>query len=213
MTWLAVILLAAVALAFAVFALRLPRQGWTLFAAVLVFGLAGYTLQGSPELPAAPKSAQAVEQQSGEVIVSARRALFDPDMPPPGFLTLSDGFARRGRYEEAAQLLRNGLAENPDFGEGWLALANALVEHAGGRVTPAALFAFERADQTLDGHPGPAYFRGVAHLRSGEPAEAKEVWSHLLQKSPADAPWREDLAARIEQIDALIAQASAEPTR
>src|SRR3546814_8208350 len=61
---------------------------------------------------------------------------------------VSDGFARQGRYMEAAQLLRSGLGANPAHGEGWLALANALVEHAGGRVTPASLMAYGKAEET-----------------------------------------------------------------
>lgn len=213
MTWIAVMLLAASALVVAVLALRLPKKGWTLFAAVLLFGLAGYALQGSPDLAASPKAAQEEAEKSGEAMVAARRALFDPDRPPPGFLTVSDGFARRGRYEEAAGLLRSGLAENPGFGEGWLALANALVEHTGGQVTPASLYAYGRAEEVLPGHPGPAYFLGVALLRSGQPGQARQVWADLLESTPADAPWREDLAARVEGLDRMLAQSGVGPVR
>lgn len=214
MTWIAVILLAALALVVAILALRLPKKGWKLFAAVLLFGLAGYALQSRPDLASAPKQSRVADAaQSGEAIVSARRALFDSGQPPPGFLTVSDGFARRGRYEEAAQLLRNGLAENPEFGEGWLALANALVEHAGGRVTPAARYAFDRAEDTLPGNPGPAYFLGIALLRSGQLGEARDVWAELLENTPEDAPWREELAARVEGLGQMLEQSGNQPGR
>ena len=66
MTWLPVIVLAAVTFAIAAFVLRTPKRGWTLIAAVLVFGLAGYALQGSPDLAAAPKAGQDDGDQSGE---------------------------------------------------------------------------------------------------------------------------------------------------
>lgn len=206
MSWLPVILLSVAAFAVAAFLLKLERRNWMMFAAVLLFGLAGYALQGSPDSPSAPKQARSNENQSGEAIVAARRALFDPAQPIPSYLTVSDGFARQGRFEEAAQLLRNGTAENPGHGEGWLALANALVEHASGQVTPASLYAYSKAEQAMPGNPGPAYFLGVALLRSGMPGQARQVWAELLANSPEDAPWREDMQARIEQLDNMLQQ-------
>lgn len=209
MIWLPIILLAVIAFAIGAFVLRLPRRSWTMLGAVLMLGLAGYAMQGHPGMAGSPKQAKVETAQSGEVIVSVRRALFDTGQPPPRYLTVSDGFARRGRFAEAAGLLRKGLAANPDDAEGWLALANALVEHAQGQVTPAALTAFERSETAMPSHPGPAYFLGMAYLRSGKPKEARDVWAQLLENSPADAPWREDLAGRIGQLDAMMASMSA----
>ena len=54
MSWLAILALAALGFVVAAFALKLPRASWTLFAAALLFGLAGYATQGAPEQPAAP---------------------------------------------------------------------------------------------------------------------------------------------------------------
>jgi cytochrome c-type biogenesis protein CcmH len=205
MNWLPILILALAAFALAAFVLKLERQNWMLFAAVLLFGLAGYALQASPDRLSAPKLTNAPQAaQSGEAMVSARRALFDPSQPIPSYLTVSDGFARQGRYAEAAQLLRSGTAENPGHGEGWLALANALVEHASGQVTPASLYAYSKAEQAMPGNPGPAYFLGVALLRSGMPGQARQVWAELLTNSPEDAPWREDLQARIDQLDSMM---------
>lgn len=204
--WIPVILLVLAAFLVAAFVLKLERRSWTTLGAVLAFGLAGYALQGSPDLPTAAKEAVAETAQSGEAMVAARRSLFSPSQPVPSWLMVSDGFARQGRYMEAAQMLRSGLGANPGHGEGWLALANALVEHAGGRVTPASLMAYGKAEETMPGNPGPAYFLGVALLWSGMPLEARRVWVDLLDASPPDAPWREDLAARIGQLDAMLAQ-------
>lgn len=206
MTWLAILVLAALAFMVAAFALRLPKGGWAMFGAVLMFGLAGYALQGSPDMPAAPKSAAATDRNSGEAMVEARRAMFDPAQPKPHYLTVSDGFARRGKFERAANILRASVVDNPGQGESWLALANALVEHADGQVTPASLYAFGKAEEALPNHPGPAYFLGFALIRSRQPGQARAVWAQLLESSPTDAPWRGDLAARIAQLDELIAR-------
>ncbi|HAU21169.1 MAG TPA: cytochrome C biosynthesis protein, partial [Erythrobacter sp.] len=34
-----------------------------------------------------------------------------------------------------------------------------------------------------------------------------QVWAELLASSPEDAPWREDLQTRIDQLDAMLRQA------
>ena len=57
MIWVAILALAAVAFAAAAFGLRMERPVWTLFAAALVFGLAGYASFGSPDLSGSPTEA------------------------------------------------------------------------------------------------------------------------------------------------------------
>ena len=209
MTWIAVIFLAIGAFVLAILLLRIDRANWMIFAAVLTFGLAGYAWQGSPDLSSAPKGPEDTDRVSGEALVEARRSLFDQTRPPADYLILSDAFARRGDYTSAAQLLSRQLGNNPADGEGWLALGNALVEHAGGNVTPAAAEAYARAEQALPGHPGPSFFMGAALLRSGDIRGARNVWQDLLDASPADAPWNGELRARIERMDAVIAQIEA----
>src|SRR3546814_5974246 len=95
---IAIILLVLAAFLVAAFVLKLERRSWTTLGAVLTFGLAGYALQGSPQLPSASKSAAGATAQSGEAMVAARRSLFDPAQPVPSYLMVSDGFARQGRY-------------------------------------------------------------------------------------------------------------------
>ena len=206
LAWLPILLLALAAMLTAILVLRLPRQGWMLFGAVLVFGLAGYAWHGAPGLPSAPKEATLAAAQSGEALVAARRGLFDTGQPPPDYLVMSDGFARQGRYAEAAAMLRQAVASNPQDAEAWLALANALVEHAEGQITPPALYAFERAKKAFPEHPGAGYFLGMSYLRSGDPEQARNTWAELLERSPPDAPWREDLAFRIARLDEMLAQ-------
>lgn len=205
--WLAVGALALAAFAFAVLVLRLPRDGLALFGAVLVFGLAGYAWQGSPGQPAAPKPQLERASNQGEAMVEGRAALFDRTQPPPDYLLTSDAFARRGRFGDAAGLLRQGLEANPDHLEGWLALGLALIGHADGFVTPAAVQAFGRARMIDPGHPGADYFLGSAYLQSGEIRAARAVWAGLVERSPADAPWREGLEAEVARLDDLIARA------
>lgn len=206
MEWIPILLLGVFALLTAILVLRLPKTGWMLFAAVLIFGLAGYGVFGSPGMPSAPKAETAEVMRSGEQLVQARRGLFDDGSPVPSHLVTSDGYARQGRYEEAAGFLRNAIKDYPDDAETWLALAIALVEHAEGQVTPPAIVAFGKAQDAFPEHPGAGYFLGMAFLRSGRPADARRVWNELLERSPADAPWRQDLEFRLAGLDQLIVQ-------
>lgn len=205
MSFLPIILLAAATFALAVLALRLPRTGWALFGAALLFGLAGYALQGSPGQAGAPKGPTSEAADAGVALVDARRELFGP-APPSRFVTLADGFARRGQFADAAGILRGSLEQNPDDAEAWLALANALVENAEGQLTPAAVYAFNRAERVDPANPGPGFFLGVALINSGRPVEARQLWADMLERAPAESPWREGLEERLARLDVLIAQ-------
>lgn len=205
--WLAIGALALTAFAAAVLLLRLPREGMALFGAVLLAGLAGYAWQGSPGQSAAPKVADTARSNQGEAMVEGRAALFEGVAPPAPYLVTSDAFARRGQFADAASLLQQGLVDNPRDLQGWLALGLALVGHADGFVTPAAVQAFGRAKAIDPEHPGAEYFLGFAYLQSGEIVAARQIWADLVERSPEDAPWREGLAAEVVRLDDMIARA------
>lgn len=205
MSFVPIILLAAAAFALAVLGLRLPRGGWALLGAALMLGLAGYALQGSPGQAGAPKPSSAGLTPEGAELVEARRAIYGP-APPSRFVTVADGFARRGQFADAAGILRASLVEQPEDAEAWLALANALTEHAGGQLTPAAVLAFERSERAEPGQPGPGFFLGVALIRNGRLQEARALWTRMLAGAPADAAWREGLEERLARLERLMAQ-------
>ena len=206
--WLAILSLALVSFAIAAFMLKLPKQGFAVFGAVLLFGLVGYAWQGSPELPGAPKDPDAqINQQSGEEMVEAREQLFSETRAKPDYLVFSDGYARRGRFDEAAEALRKGLNDNPEHLEGWLALGMALTGHADGFVTPAAAYAYGKARAIDPINPGADYFMGFSLLQSGQIIAARDTWSNLLERTPEDAPWRPGLETEVARLDQMIANA------
>lgn len=212
MTWLPILALTALVFLAAAVLLKLPRSAFSLFGAALLFGLAGYALQGSPGQPAAPREAQAAMTGDGEFLVEARREYFDSAQLPSRFVITADGFTRRGQYADAANFLRNAVSENPGDGEAWVALGNVLVEHAEGQPTAAALYAYSRAEALLPANPAPAYFLGLSLLRAGRPRETRALWAELLASAPEDAPWRDALTERLARLDAMLGTApEAEP--
>ena len=213
MSWLPIIALALLTFGGSIYALKLPRGLWMLFAAALLFGLAGYAMQGSPGYASAPSAGQAEQQsQTGELLVDARREFYPANALPSRFVITADAFARRGQFDQAANFLRNAVSENPNDGEAWLALGNALVEHADGQLTAAALFAYSRAEEVQPANPAPTYFLGLAMLRAGQPGRTRALWTELLENAPSDAEWRPALEARVQRLDALLGMGQSPPS-
>jgi cytochrome c-type biogenesis protein CcmH len=121
-------------------------------------------------------------------------------------LLTADAFARRGQHERAAAMLRGAVRENPRDTESWVALGNALVEHAGARFTPAAMYAYRRAAQTDPATIAPDFFIGATLIRQGRLVEARNVWAAVLGRVPEDAPFRAGLEQRLGGLDQLIAR-------
>lgn len=204
MSWVVVIALAALAFLAAIFLLGVKKSGWSLLGAALLFGLAGYGLQGSPGLDSDPGSTSAAQGLDGELLVSSRREFFDPAQLPSRWILTGDGFARRGDYMQAAGFYRSATQENPADTEAWLALAIALVEHAEGNLTPPAITAFQKAQALDETNGGARYFLGLSWLRAEQVGRTLELWSEAVEAAPEDAAWRETLALRLLQLEQML---------
>ena len=167
MIWLWVMLAAAVTIAAIFWLGKLPAAARPLAGAAVMLGLAGYALQGSPSLPGKPVAAPAEPEGFGDVIADQRQGMTDRFGPAAQWLGMSDGFARTGKTELAAQTLEKGLERYPDNVDLWVGLGNALTAHGGGMMSPAAALAFDEAARRDPSHPAPPFFAGLA-LAQGE---------------------------------------------
>ena len=63
---------------------------------------------------------------------------------------------------------------------------------------------FRRAMSLAPGHPGPPFFLGLAYIRAGQFAEARQWWARALRLTPADAGYRPEIADRLALLDAAL---------
>jgi cytochrome c-type biogenesis protein CcmH len=192
---------------------RLKRGAMELSIAAVLIAVAGYSIQGSPSVSGSPTTAPP-DINSAEVPADLRKS-FSSSMNAEGqWLALADALMQAGRARAAVSILSEGARKAPQNPDIWVGLGNALFVHGGGQMNPAAQYAFERAAQIAPNHPGPPFFLGFALMRAGKMDEAGEVWRALLSRAPKDAPWREDLVARLTEINQMpAAPAKASPQK
>jgi cytochrome c-type biogenesis protein CcmH len=209
MTWLLVIGLALMAFAAILFLVRGARQAWEVVGAALLLGVAGYAFQGAPGLPGSPKAPAQTSGASSQVAIAERQKLAAGDVAGDKHVIIADALARHGQFGDAASVLRGAVVQDEANAPAWLAMGNALVAHAEGTISPAALYAYGKAAGAAPDSAGPPFFLGMALIQSGRMAEGRAIWADLLARSPKDAPWRGDLEKRLGEVDAFIAREGA----
>jgi len=206
MTWVLILIIAVVVWALMVFVLKLPRTGWEITGAALLFGVSGYALQGHPGQAGAPQAPVENAKLADQTLIKERQQMGSglragPIVADPRRCAHPAGSVRR-----CFGVLRSAIAKSPKDADLWVALGNALVGHTDGVITPAAQFAFQKAANIAPDHPGPPFFMGLALAQTGRLAEARALWAELLARSPADAPYRADLQERLSRLDSMIAE-------
>lgn len=190
---------------------RTERVTFELIAAALLVGLAGYAWQGSPSQAGSPVQSAVHDQAFDEDIAKQRKEMGERFSEAGQWLVLSDALNRRGKNEDAANVLRVGLRKYPEDPNLWLGLGNALMVHANGVMSPGAEFAFRKAVRLAPDMPAPSYFYGLALAQSGQPRPAEKIWRDLLGRTPADAAWRRDLETNLQILERALNGGAAAP--
>lgn len=201
-------LLVAVALAAGVLAVfwatrRVRGAALQLASAALLFGLAGYALQGGAQLtgsPAAERVAAPLPPALPAELAAEFYGAFNAATP---WLAIADGYLRRGDSEGAVATLTSAVRASPRTSELWIALGNAMITHNGGQSSPASELAFRRSADLAPRHPAPRFFYGLSLLQQGRVERGLAVWKELLAQAPRNAPWRIPLAARIAVVESV----------
>ena len=176
---------------------------------VIAFGL--YAILGSPGMRDWPRMAdhtqrlheliQNPDQTAEKVITRLRKRLETHPEDAVAWQLLSQSLFAAGQAEAAVATLRTWISQ---VGEGDKAIAIAqlaelLTRQAGGKPTDEAIALFEQAGRLDPLLPQPAFYLAEVRWLKGERAQAILAWQALLEATPADAPWRELIAARLRE--------------
>lgn len=203
MGWLALLLIGLLATG----ALLLAGLGGSLRllgGAALLLGAAGYALQAKPSLPGSPTVAGTRPIDVDPGFVAFRTAILGNRSD--AVLSTADAQTRRGDTGAAAQTLIDAIRGDPDAQALWIGLGNALATNDGGKVSPAAAFAFQQAIRLDPRAPGPWFFLGLAQAQDNNFDAARLLWRRALALTPANAPYRQDIAMRVAMVEGMLAR-------
>jgi cytochrome c-type biogenesis protein CcmH len=192
--------------------------------AAAVAGLAGlpllalaiYLPLGSPRLPDFPLAqrmpAPDAAQPLDNLVAQVEQHLEKNPSDGRGWKVLAPVLLRLGRYDDAVRAFRNSITYNGDSASRRADLGEAIAAAAGGVVTSEARSEFERAVALEAGEAKASYFLGLAAEQDGRKAEAASIWRAMLQKAPADAPWRPLVQEGLARLGVPAAPALADET-
>lgn len=202
--WIAVALLAlAVVASLAVAVRRAGGRGTiSIIVALLVPGIAlgVYATTGTPEMPDEPHATRADVIQHDEMdgLLNELQSKLEADPTRlDGWLLLARARMKTGDAQAAAVAFARARALAPDNGDIASELGEALIQAGDGAVSDEARAALTFANQKDPRDPKALFYLGNDQLSQGHPAEAIQYWVNLVAVSPPDAPWLDDLHARI----------------
>lgn len=115
-----------------------------------------------------------------------------------GWVNLGRAYLINGRFQDAVDAVRKGIAAGANGPDEQMDLAEALVNVAGGVITPAAQEAVDAALKGDPSHPAARYYVGLARAQAGRTQEAFDIWLKLAGDTPAEAPWMPMLKRQLE---------------
>ena len=185
-------------------------------AAVVVLPLVAaalYLANGSPQLPGQPLEARlrAVHQDTSiAVLISQAEAHLERNPNDArGYEVLAPVYLRVGRFSDAVNARRKLITLSGENAERQSDLGEALVAAANGVVTADAKSAFERALVLEPGELKAKFYIGIAAEQDGDRGKALAIWSQMIDKAPAGAPWLPMVRDALTRVGAAPPKAAA----
>jgi cytochrome c-type biogenesis protein CcmH len=172
--------------------------------AVPLVAIAGYALRGQPGYPGQPL-AERRQQAPGQSDIAALIARIEAHLSANpedgrGWEVVAPVYLRLGRVPDAVRARANALRLLGATADREADLAEAQVAAAGGVVTAEAKATLERAIALSADHPKAGYLLGLAAEQDGRPAEARAIWSRLVEIAPPNAPWLGILRSEVARL-------------
>lgn len=153
-----------------------------------------YGSLGSPDLPDFPLAQRSRApdgtQSLDNLVAQVEQHLEKNPTDGRGWSVIAPVLAKLGRIDEAVRAFRNSITYNGESAARRADLGEALVAAASGVVTAEAKTEFERAVALSADEVKANYFLGLAAEQDGRTSDAASIWRTMLEKAPADAPWR-----------------------
>jgi cytochrome c-type biogenesis protein CcmH len=192
-----------------------PGSALAIAAMIPLVAIGTYLRLGSPGLPAQPHEArlQGPAEKSGldELVAKVERRLREKPDDGQGWDVIAPVYMMQQRYQDAAQAFGRAIAllgESPKRLSGF---AEAQVLAANGMVVEAARSAYERLRALEPNRHEPRFWLALAKEQDGQLEAAAAEYDALLASAPSDAPWREMVEARLQEIKGQSASGGSKP--
>lgn len=180
---------------------------WLVFAAVISVPIVSwgfYSQLGSPELPAEPLAARLTKDPAKstvqELLARAERHLASNPDDGQGWQVLAPIYLRVGQFGKAATAYRNAIRLLGSTAERETGLGEALTAAGGGKISPDAHAAFERAAKIDPKAIGPRFFLASELAQGGKFDEAESQFKALRPLAGDDKRWQQEIGVALAQI-------------
>ncbi|WP_062016466.1 c-type cytochrome biogenesis protein CcmI [Aureimonas sp. AU4] len=174
-----------------------------------------YDRTGTPEIgdqPLASRDLEAKRPSVAAIVGLIEQRLADRPDDAEGWSVVAPVYLRMGEGAKAANAYRNVIRLSGETPQNQAGLGEAMVQAAGGEVSPEAQATFRRALELQPGLPAARFYLALALSQSGQNAEAAVAWDALLADAPADAPFRPVAEAALADARAASSAPSSGPT-
>ena len=188
------------------------------FLAVIALTVLGsailYAFNGNPGLPSAsPAISAAASNDTGtpaatspalssvEAMITklALRLKANPK-DPKGWTMLGWSYMSTGKYAEAVESYRKAVELDAKSAAARVGLADAVIQAAGGKVTPEAGATIDQALALDAKEPRALFLRGLGRSQAGDAKAAIEDWIGVLSLASNDDQWAPEVRKRIIEL-------------
>ncbi|URQ74164.1 MAG: c-type cytochrome biogenesis protein CcmI [Candidatus Ochrobactrum gambitense] len=167
-----------------------------------------YPLFGKPDVPSMPLAGRLSNNPDrgsvDELVARAEAHLAKNPDDARGWDVLAPIYMRLGRPADAVNAYRSSLRIDGENFPRLLGLAEGLAAVSGGTITAEAESFLNKAVELEPNDPRPQFYLAQGEMQDGRPDAAITRLKTLLDKSPADAPWR----GQVEQAIARLSNPS-----
>jgi cytochrome c-type biogenesis protein CcmH len=154
------------------------------------------TLQLPVDLNSAPKGTGDVDGMIAKLAEKMEKNPSDAE----GWRMLGWSYFNTQQYDQSAAAYARAVSLSPDNTDYISAYAEAIVQAAGGIVTPKAKELFNTVLRANAAEPRARFYSALALEQAGELAASLDIWIALLGDAPAAAGWVVDVRQHIEDL-------------